>query len=113
MDDHEFSAALRRTMEDLPRTFARPVPIDDLLAGVTAAAIDLIEGADCADVLVIWESEDFRSLAATRQLAIDVDGGGHAMIPLAIHEDREQMAVQFHPWRHLRDESAPPDPDLW
>ena len=60
-------------MESLPRAFARPVPIDDLLAGVTAAAVDLIEGADCADVLVVWESEDFRSLAATRQLAIDVD----------------------------------------
>ncbi len=73
MDDQEYAAALRRTMESLPRAFARPVPIDDLLAGVTAAAVDLIEGADCADVLVVCESEDFRSLAATRQLAIDVD----------------------------------------
>ena len=73
MDDQDYAAALRRTMEELPRTFARPVPIDDLLTGVTAAAVDLIEGADCADVLVIWESDDFRSLAATRQLAVDVD----------------------------------------
>jgi hypothetical protein len=73
VDDHKFSAALRRTMEDLPHTFVRRVPIDDLLTGVTAAAVDLIEGAECADVLVIWGSEDFRSLAATGQLAIDVD----------------------------------------
>jgi transcriptional regulator with GAF, ATPase, and Fis domain len=73
MDDHEYVVALRRTMEDLPRTFLRPVPIDDLLNGVTRAAVDLIDGADCADVLLVSESNDFRSLAATRQLAIDVD----------------------------------------
>jgi GAF domain-containing protein len=73
MDDHEYVVALRRTMEDLPRTFLRPVPIDDLLNGITRAAVDLIDGADCADVLLVSESNDFRSLAATRQLAIDVD----------------------------------------
>jgi transcriptional regulator with GAF, ATPase, and Fis domain len=61
-------------MEDLPRTFHRPVPIEDLLNGVTRAAVDLIDGADCADVLLVSESNGFRSLAATRQLAIDVDG---------------------------------------
>ncbi len=73
MDDSEYAAALRRTMEDLPRTFRQSVPIDDLLNGVTAAAVDLIDGADCADVLVIRDSNDFRSLAPTRQLAIEVD----------------------------------------
>ncbi len=61
-------------MEELPRTLLRPVPIGDLLNGVTGAAVDLIEGADCADVLLVSESNDFQSLAATRQLAIDVDG---------------------------------------
>ncbi|HPY23431.1 MAG TPA: GAF and ANTAR domain-containing protein [Mycobacterium sp.] len=73
VDDSEYAAALRRTMEQLPRTFRRPVPIDDLLNGVTAAAVDLIDGADCADVLLIGASDDFRSLAPTRQLAVDVD----------------------------------------
>jgi transcriptional regulator with GAF, ATPase, and Fis domain len=73
MDDHEYAVALRRTMEDLPRTFLRPVPIEDLLNGVTRAAVDLVDGAHCADVLLVSESNDFRSLAATRQLAIDVD----------------------------------------
>lgn len=94
MDDHEYVVALRRTMEDLPRTFLRPAPIEDLLNGITRAAVDLIDGADCADVLLVSESNDFRSLAATRQLAIDVDGiqeqfyegpcldaaGGHALV---------------------------------
>jgi GAF domain-containing protein len=61
-------------MEDLPRTFLRPVPLEDLLSGITRAAVHLIDGADCADVLLVSESDDFRSLAATRQLAIDVDG---------------------------------------
>ena len=61
-------------MEDLPRTFLQPVPIDNLLNGITRAAVDLIGGAECADVLLVSESNDFRSLAATRQLAIDVDG---------------------------------------
>lgn len=73
MDDHEYAVALRRTMEDLPRTFLQPVPLDDLLSGITAAAVDLIEGVECADVLTIWGSTDFRSLAATRQLAADLD----------------------------------------
>jgi hypothetical protein len=53
VDDHEYAVALRRTMEDLPRTFLQPVPLDDLLSGITSAAVDLIEGAECADVLKI------------------------------------------------------------
>lgn len=48
-------------------------PLDELLAGVTAAAVDLIEGADCADILLIWDSTDFQSHAPTRQVATDVD----------------------------------------
>jgi len=74
VDDHEYVVALRRTMEDLPRTFLRPVPIEDLLNGVTRAAVDLIDGADCADVLLISETSGYRSLAATRRFAIEVDG---------------------------------------
>jgi hypothetical protein len=73
VDDHEYAVALRRTMEELPRTFRQPVPLDDLLDGITRAAVDLIDGADCADVLLVSEHDDFRSLAATRQLAADVD----------------------------------------
>lgn len=73
MDDSEYAAVLRRTMSDLPRTFRRPAPLDELLAGVTAAAVDLIEGADCADILLIWDSTDFQSHAPTRQVATDVD----------------------------------------
>jgi GAF domain-containing protein len=72
-DDSQFVAALRRTMEELPRPFRSPVPIDDLLHGVTAAAVDLIDGADCADVLLVRDADDFQSLAPTRQLGIDVD----------------------------------------
>jgi transcriptional regulator with GAF, ATPase, and Fis domain len=50
------------------------VPIEDLLNGVTRAAVDLVDGADCADVLLISETSGYRSLAATRRLAIEVDG---------------------------------------
>ena len=41
---------------------------EDTLAGVSAAAVDLIRGVDCADVLLIHDG-DFRSIAATSALA--------------------------------------------
>ena len=71
MTFHEFDEhddAIRSTLAELTRRFALGTPIEDTLAGVTAAAVDLIRAADCADVLVI-EDGDFQSLASTSLLA--------------------------------------------
>lgn len=74
MDDQEYADALRRTMAELTDKFAHPTEIGAPLHSVTAAAVELIVGVDCADVLLISGPADFQSLAATSQLAVDVDG---------------------------------------
>jgi hypothetical protein len=51
--------AIRSTMVELARNFAVGTSIEDTLASVTAAAVDLINGVDCADVLLIQDG-DFR-----------------------------------------------------
>jgi ANTAR domain/GAF domain len=74
MDDREYAELLRQTMVGLTEKAAGPTKIDAILQSVTDAAVDLIAGVHFADVLVISDSDLFRSLAATSQLAIDVDG---------------------------------------
>ncbi len=73
MDDHEYAEVLRRTRTELTKQFARPTQIGVTLRGVTASSVDLIEGVESADVLLISGDEHFRSIAATSQLAIEVD----------------------------------------
>ncbi|MGA8546341.1 MAG: GAF and ANTAR domain-containing protein [Mycobacterium sp.] len=73
MDDHEYAEMLRQTMVDLTQQFSQPTEIDVTLSRVTAAAIELIHGVDVADVLMIAGPDLFRSVAATDQLAVDLD----------------------------------------
>jgi hypothetical protein len=62
-------AAIRPTMAELTRHHAaRNAPIKDTLATVTTAAVELIEGVDCADVLLITDVQ-FRSEAPTSEVA--------------------------------------------
>jgi GAF domain-containing protein len=74
MDDREFEELLRRTMADLTEKFTRETEIGVTLRAVAAAAVDLIDGVDSADVLLISWPDRFESLAATSQLAVDLDG---------------------------------------
>jgi GAF domain-containing protein len=73
MDDHEFAELLRGTMADLTEKFARPTEIGATLQTVAAAAVDLIDGVDSADVLLISRPDRYASLGATSQLAVDLD----------------------------------------
>lgn len=73
MDDREYAELLRRAMADLTRKFAHPTEIGDTLQSVTGSCVELIDGVDCADVLLISGADSFRSVAATSQLAIDMD----------------------------------------
>jgi transcriptional regulator with GAF, ATPase, and Fis domain len=73
MDDREYAEVLHRTMTELTEQFAHPTGIDVTLRGVTASAVELIDGVECADVLVIAGPELSKSVAATSQLAVEVD----------------------------------------
>jgi GAF domain-containing protein len=73
MDDRAYAEVLRGTMAQLTRKFARPTGIDDTLKSVTASCVDLIDGVESADVLLIAGADLFRSVAATSQLALDID----------------------------------------
>jgi transcriptional regulator with GAF, ATPase, and Fis domain len=73
MNDHEYAEVLRRAMTELTTQFAHPTEIDVTLRGVTASSVDLIDGVECADVLLVAGPELFKSVAATSQLAVEVD----------------------------------------
>jgi transcriptional regulator with GAF, ATPase, and Fis domain len=73
MDDREYAEVLRHAMTELTKQFAQPTEIDVTLRGVTASAVDLIDGVESADVLLVVGAELFRSIAATSQLAIEID----------------------------------------
>ena len=77
MDDHECAAGLRATMAELTSQFFNPTDIATTLHGVTSAAVELIDGVDYADVLLISGADTFRSVAATGQVAIDLDDVQH------------------------------------
>lgn len=64
---------LRRTMAELTRNFSAPTAIASTLSSVTTAASDLISGVDSADVLLISGREEYSSLAATSELAVELD----------------------------------------
>jgi len=73
MDDRAYAEVLRLAMAQLTKKFARPTDIDDTLKSVTASCVDLIDGVECADVLLIAGADLFRSVAATSPLAVDID----------------------------------------
>jgi transcriptional regulator with GAF, ATPase, and Fis domain len=68
--DHD--AFLRTAMHDIAGHVNRHDDIGDTLASVTASAVDLIDGIDYADVLVITDG-DFRSVKPTTPMVIELD----------------------------------------
>ncbi|WP_241383460.1 GAF and ANTAR domain-containing protein [Rhodococcus sp. CH91] len=64
---------LGRRIAQLARGFYRPADLDETLRGVTAAAVELVGGAECADILIVTDRKHFRSLAATSELAEHLD----------------------------------------
>jgi transcriptional regulator with GAF, ATPase, and Fis domain len=73
MDDRAYAEVLGLAMAQLTKKFARPTDIDDTLKSVTASCVDLIDGVECADILLIAGADLFRSVAPTSQLAVDID----------------------------------------
>ncbi len=74
MDDRAYAGVLRQTMEELTNQFAHPTEIGITLQGVTSSCAELVHGVASADILLISPPcEPFLSVAATSQLAVDVD----------------------------------------
>jgi transcriptional regulator with GAF, ATPase, and Fis domain len=72
MAPHNINSAIRQAMVDLTAHFATKVDIRQTLADVTATAVQLIQGVDYADVMLIDEGH-FQSIAPTDPLVTDVD----------------------------------------
>jgi GAF domain-containing protein len=64
---------LARRMAELARAAAAPRSVEDVLADVTAAAMELIPGADTAGVLLVGKGGKFESLAGTSELPRRLD----------------------------------------
>lgn len=60
-------------MAELTMQFAHPTGIDDTLCSVTSSSVELIDGVKCADALLIDGPDRCESVAATSQLAVDID----------------------------------------
>lgn len=60
-------------MAELARSFAPPPPVEEVLSGVTSAAVELIPGADMAGVLLTAKRGRFRSLVDTTELVRHLD----------------------------------------
>jgi GAF domain-containing protein len=67
--DHDLAAR----MAELARAVAVPVDVEGVLAGVTAAALELIPGVDTAGVLLIARGGKFETLAPTSDLPRELD----------------------------------------
>jgi GAF domain-containing protein len=60
-------------MAELARVMASPRTLEQILQDVTAAAVELIPGADVSGVLLVKSGGDFESLADTDGLAAELD----------------------------------------
>ena len=67
--DHDLAVR----MADLARAVAVPLNVEGVLSGVTAAAVEMIPGADTAGVLLIAKGGKFDSLAGTSNLPHELD----------------------------------------
>jgi transcriptional regulator with GAF, ATPase, and Fis domain len=68
----EHDETLRLTMKGLARGFAKDTALERTLSSVTAAAVDLVDGVDYADVMVLAEGR-IRSLSPTSPMLTELD----------------------------------------
>jgi transcriptional regulator with GAF, ATPase, and Fis domain len=68
----EYDESIRTAMAVLVGGFERDTAIERALSGVTASAVELVDGVDFADVMVINEGQ-WRSVSATAPLVVDLD----------------------------------------
>lgn len=73
LDQHQ----LAKRMATLAQTVALPNKVDDILATVTATAVELIPGADTAGVLLIRANGKFESVGDVTELPAKLDALQH------------------------------------
>jgi GAF domain-containing protein len=71
--DPNFRHDLAVRMAELARAMTAPRTLEQILADVTAAAVQLVPGADAAGVLLVKRGGDFESLADTDGLVGQLD----------------------------------------
>lgn len=64
---------LAQRMAELARSVAAPRDIEAVLSGVTATAVELLDGADTAGVLLVSKGGKFESLSGTSDLIYEID----------------------------------------
>lgn len=70
---------LAMRMAELARVVATPRRAEDILAEVTTAAVQLIEGVDTAGILLISKGGQFESVAVTDELPHELDELQHTL----------------------------------
>ena len=65
--------ALAEKMAELARRVAAPSTVEEVLMGVTAAALEIIPGVDTAGVLLITKGGKFETHAGTSELVHELD----------------------------------------
>ncbi|MCW2690843.1 MAG: hypothetical protein JWR37_5733 [Mycobacterium sp.] len=68
----KYDEAIRIGVVELTRNFAESTGLEGTLAGVTAAAVEFIDGVDYADILLI-DGDRFRSVTPTSPVATQLD----------------------------------------
>jgi GAF domain-containing protein len=64
---------LAQRMAELARSVASPRDIEAVLSDVTSTAVELLDGADTAGVLLVSKGGKFESLSGTSELIYEVD----------------------------------------
>ncbi|MGA9873366.1 MAG: GAF and ANTAR domain-containing protein [Rhodococcus sp. (in: high G+C Gram-positive bacteria)] len=75
MDTNEIRTreTVGQLLAEASRSFFLPNDLEKTLGGVTRSAVGLIDGADCADILMIDGRKGFKSHASTSDLPIRLD----------------------------------------
>jgi hypothetical protein len=77
--DEDYDRVLHTEMARLAKgVVLKDVAVEEILSGVTLAAVNLIDGVECADVLLL-DNGDFRSMAPTAELACKLDAAQHRL----------------------------------
>ncbi|WP_368680788.1 GAF and ANTAR domain-containing protein (plasmid) [Rhodococcus opacus] len=69
----ESNTHLMQALAETARTFTGQRNLDGVLQSATRAAVELIPGADSADILIIRGKKKFESVASTAQLPVELD----------------------------------------
>jgi GAF domain-containing protein len=71
-DDVSVDEYLKSDLRELTTAFAKAIDVEETLRRITAAAVDLVDGVDYADVMLV-DGNEVRSIAPTAPLMTELD----------------------------------------